>query len=98
VSVGHVARAIEESGTPTVVVMVKAFGHVAERMSLPRVVLTPHPMGRPFGAAGDIETQREVLDAALDLLDRATDGGTIIDVETSFRPGVGKPSGRPTAH
>jgi len=90
VSVGHVARAIEESGTPTVVVMVKAFAHVAERMSLPRVVVTPHPMGRPFGAAGDVETQSEVLDAALDLLDRATNGGTILEVDTRFRPGSGE--------
>lgn len=87
-SVGHVARAIEESGTPTVVVMVKAFAHVAERMSLPRVVVTPHPMGRPLGAASDVETQTDVLDAALDLLDRASDGGTIIEVDTRFRPGI----------
>lgn len=86
-SVGHVARAIEDAGTPTVVVMVRAFRHVAERMSLPRVVTSPHPMGRPFGAPGDVATQRRVLDAAMDLLDRATSGGTILDLAGRFAPG-----------
>lgn len=86
-SVGHVARAIEEAGTPTVVVMVKAFRHVAERMTLPRTLITPHPMGRPLGAAGDTERQADVLDAAIDLLDRAAEAGTIIEFGSPFRPG-----------
>jgi hypothetical protein len=78
---------MEETGTPTVVVMVRSFRHVAERMSLPRTVITRNPMGRPLGAAGDVERQTEVLDVALDLLDRASSGGTIVEVETPFRPG-----------
>lgn len=86
-SVGHVARAIEEAGTPTVVVMVRAFAHVAERMALPRTLITRNPMGRPFGAPGDIERQNAALAAALDLVDRAEQPGTIAELETPFRPG-----------
>jgi len=88
VSVGHVARAIEEAGTPTVVVMVKAFEHVAKRMTLPRTLITRNPMGRPLGAAGDTDRQIEVLDAAFDLMDRADEPGTIVELETPFRPGT----------
>lgn len=86
-SVGHVARAIEEAGTPTVVVMVEAFRHIATRMSLPRTVITRNPMGRPLGAAGDSERQRDVLALALETLDRAAGGGTIVDFPERFRPG-----------
>ncbi len=64
---GHVQRAIEESGIPTVSVFVASFGHIPELMSLPRSLITPHPMGRPLGAPGDGGRQREVVRAALDL-------------------------------
>ena len=86
-SVGHVARAIEEAGTPTVVVMVKAFAHVARNMALPRTLITPNPMGRPLGAPGDVERQSDTLEAAFDLLDRADEPGTIAEFEGVFRPG-----------
>lgn len=87
VSVGHVARAVEEAGIPTVVIQVAAFAHVARRMHLPRVVLTRHPMGRPLGAAGDVGRQRQVLDVALDLAGSAAASGTIVEVDGSFEPG-----------
>ena len=86
VSVGHVARALEDAGTATVVVMVRSFRHVAERMALPRVVITRHPMGRPFGAPGDVERQTEVLDAALSLLDSAVGGPSQVELEPPYRP------------
>ena len=86
-SVGHVARAVEEAGTPTVVIQVQAFAHVARRMHLPRVVLTRHPMGRPLGAAGDVGRQRQVLDAALGLASAATESGTVLELDGSFEPG-----------
>ncbi|MFO7699029.1 MAG: hypothetical protein R6W79_00285 [Acidimicrobiia bacterium] len=87
-SVGHVARAVEEAGIPTVVVMVRAFRHVAEAMTIPRTVTTRHPMGRPLGAVNDAECQRSVLDAALSLVETATRPGTIIDLEAPFTPGT----------
>jgi hypothetical protein len=86
VSVGHVARVFEESGISTVIVAVKAFRASMEVMSLPRVLLTPHPMGRPLGAPGDQERQREVIMAALNLLGEAGGGGTIVELPGRYHP------------
>jgi hypothetical protein len=88
VSVGHVARAVEESGIPTVGVYVRSFRHVAEQMTLPRTVVTRHPMGRPVGAPFDHVRHREVVHAALDLLETASAAGTIVEMELPFRPGT----------
>ena len=71
VSVGHVARLMEASGIPTVVVAVAAFEQPLKKMALPRTLLTPFLMGRPVGPVGDARTQRRVLRAALDLLGSA---------------------------
>lgn len=84
-SVGHVARAIEEAGTPTVIVMVEPFWPRVASMRLPRVLLTRHVMGRPLGAPGDAERQRAVLRAALDLLARAPGNGTVETFPEPYR-------------
>ncbi len=70
---------LEEAGIATVIVAAKAFRPRMEPMNLPRLLLTPHLMGRPLGLAGDAETQRAVLQAAFDLLETATAGGTIVE-------------------
>lgn len=88
-SVGHVARAVEKSGIPTVGVFVAAFRHVPEQMTLPRTVITKHPMGRPLGAPGDHERHREVVRAALGLLETASATGTVIELDAPFRAGTG---------
>ncbi len=67
-SVGLVSRALEEQGIPTVSVFIRAFAHVAGQLQVPRVLITPHLMGRTIGAVGDRRGQREVVDAALRLL------------------------------
>jgi len=87
VSVGHVQRAVEEAGIPTVSVFVRAFAHVVHEMKLPRTVVVRHPMGRPLGAPGDHEHQTEVVDAALDLLEGATSGHTVRELGIEWRPG-----------
>jgi hypothetical protein len=92
VSVGHVARAAEEAGLSTVAVAVRSFGHVPEEMGYPRTVVTRHPMGRPMGAPGDRETQRRVTAAALELLESATAGGSLVELDEPYRPRVGGPS------
>ena len=47
---------------------IRTFAHVAGRLQVPRVLVTPHLMGRTIGPAGDRQRQREVVDAALRLL------------------------------
>lgn len=66
--------------------MVKSFAHVATEIGFSRAVVTRHPMGRPLGPPGDIATQRHVVDTALDLLDTATEAGTVIELEAPYRP------------
>ena len=85
-SVGHVARIVEEAGIPTTTIFVRAFRHLAEEMKLPRVVVPRYPMGRPLGAVGDRRGHRRVTMAALELLDTAT-RRTIVDLPDHFRPG-----------
>ncbi|MDW7709227.1 MAG: hypothetical protein SCH98_02040 [Deferrisomatales bacterium] len=84
-SVGHVARVAEEAGIPTVAVYVKAFEKVAREMSLPRVLLTRHPVGRPLGAPGDAERQKSVLLAALELLENAPANGSSLEFGEPYR-------------
>lgn len=74
------ARLLEQAGTPTVVIGIKAFRQTMEVMSLPRVVVTSFLMGRTLGYPGERNQQRQVLLAALELLDRAEQGGTLIEI------------------
>ena len=85
-SVGHVGRAIEESGIPTVTIMVKAFEHRARELRIPRTLIVKHPMGRPLGAVGDATRHAEVLDAALDVAASAAGNGTIVEFPHAYRP------------
>ena len=87
-SVGHIARSLEEVGIPTVIIAAKAFRPRLEAMTPPRLVLTPYPMGRPLGAAHDAAGQRTTLLAALDLLETASAAGTIIELDHPYRTGL----------
>ncbi len=93
VSVGHVARALEDAGLPSVAVFIRAFRHVAEAMTLPRTLVTPHLMGRTLGPPGARRRQREVAAAALGLLETATSPGTLVDLRptTPAWPGERSP-------
>lgn len=77
-SVGHVARLLEEAGIATVIVASDAFRARLESMAVPRLLVTPHPMGRPLGPPGDHARHREVLRAALALLERGERSGTVV--------------------
>ena len=85
-SVGHVARLLEAAGIPTVIVAVSAFRPRMQPMLLPRLLLTAHMMGRPFGAPHNGARQRAVLDAALQLLQDAPALGTIVEMAGNYRP------------
>lgn len=70
-SVGHVARMLEEAGIATVIIAAEAFRDRLEAMRVPRLLTTPHWMGRPLGRPGDVATQRETLRKALAQLERS---------------------------
>jgi hypothetical protein len=69
-------------GIPTVSVFIQAFRHVATALQVPRVLVTPHLMGRTIGPAGDSARQREVTRAALRLLADADECAALIDFES----------------
>jgi hypothetical protein len=60
---------------PTVVVMVDR--RKAATMAVPRGLVLRFPFGRPFGAPGNADQQRVVLEDALTLLSSAQEPGEI---------------------
>lgn len=84
-SVGHVARLLEEAGIPTVILAVRSFQSRLVPMSVPRLAISPNPMGRPVGAPGDREGQRATIMAALKLLEDAKEGGTVLTLSGQYR-------------
>ena len=78
---------MEAAGIATVIIAVRAFRDQLEKMTLPRVVSTPHLLGRPLGAPGHYNLQRETIMAALDLLETAKEAGTILDLPGSYQSG-----------
>jgi hypothetical protein len=54
-----------------VAVYIRAFEHRAIQLQVPRTLVTPHPMGRTIGPVGDRTRQRQVVEAALRLLEDA---------------------------
>ena len=77
-SVGHVARLVEEAGIATVVIAVNAFENRLRKMAVPRVLITPFLMGRPLGKPGDYNTQQAIVTKAVTLLEAAEKGGTVV--------------------
>jgi len=73
---------LEEQGVPTVSVFIRAFAHVARRLQVPRVLVTPHLMGRTVGPVGNRMQQRKVVEAALRLLVEARAPATRADLCT----------------
>lgn len=84
-SVGHIARAAEAAGIPTVIIATDSFEPRLSVMKPPRLVLTPYPMGRPLGQAGNAAGQRQTLLIALQLLQEARAGESIVRVNHSYR-------------
>ncbi len=80
-SVGHIAREFEAAGMATVVIAVKSFESRVRMMSLPRVLLTPHLLGRPMGNPFDEKGQTDLLKQAIDLFESATANGTVVDYQ-----------------
>ncbi len=51
---------------------------------MPRVAAVEHPFGRPYGAAGDAETQRAVLEEALTVFTKAREPGHVEHLRTRW--------------
>lgn len=77
-AVSLLAAAIESRGIPTVCLML--LREVAERVRPPRALAVPYPHGFPLGKPHDLVVQRNVLRAALALLER-TDVPFVSDFE-----------------
>jgi hypothetical protein len=84
VSVGHLSRLLEESGIATVVVCSVIFREKMVAMKVPRVFFTHTPLGRPVGAPGNKATQTKILISALELLESAQRGGSVVDILTPY--------------
>ncbi len=89
---GLVARVIEASGIPTM--LVSTGRDLTEQVRPPRSLFVNFPMGNPFGRPFDPEQQRRILIEALELTYRITEPGTIVDLAepwpTSFADKVQK--------
>jgi len=77
VTVGHVARAIEAVGIPTVSIYIEAFLPDAQLLKPARTLVTPYLMGRPLGLPHQGNQQMAVIRAGLHLLETATQAPTL---------------------
>jgi hypothetical protein len=76
-SVGHIARLLEENKIPTIITASKVFEKQLQAMHLPRVLLTSNMMGRPLGKPFDKTTHKNIILKGLNLLDKAQKSGTM---------------------
>ena len=75
---GLVQRVIEASGIATV--CVSWIPDLTRAVGVPRLAGIAYPDGRPLGRPGDADGQRAVLRATLELLERATEPGTYVEL------------------
>jgi len=81
VSVGHIAREFESAGIPTITFGVQAFKNKMVPMRIPRLVITPELMGKTLGTPNDVISQRKYLEVGLGLLEKATKGDTLVELD-----------------
>ena len=75
------ARTLEAGGISTVVI--GSALDIAETCGTPRFVFNDFPLGNPLGKPYDREMQKQTVEIALQLIEEATEAGTVI--ETPFR-------------
>ena len=75
---GLVQRILEAGGVATVALsMVPAF---TAAVGVPRLAAIGYPLSRPMGRPHDVEGQRAVLRAALEVLNTANAPGTVVEL------------------
>jgi hypothetical protein len=67
---------MEAIGISTVIIAMQAFQNRIDAMTVARLLLTHHPMGKPMGAPFDHEEHTRIIREALKLLEDATQVGT----------------------
>lgn len=77
-SVGLVARGIEASGISTVCATFRS--DLIELARPPRILSLKFSPGKPLGSPGDIKTQRNIIEAGFDLLEKNINDMTTIDL------------------
>ena len=75
-TVSLVARHLEANGISTVIA--GSARDVVEHCGVPRFLFTDFPLGNPCGKPWDVEMQRRVVGAALDLLEAAPSPRTTV--------------------
>ncbi len=74
---------LEEHGLSTVVVNLNR--EQPERIRPPRAYVLKYPYGQPFGLPEDVDQQLVIVESALELLETATQPGTIVDSPYRWR-------------
>lgn len=73
---------MEEHGIATV--NVSTGRDLTAQVRPPRSLFVNHPMGNPFGRPGEIARQREILLAALRMLETCREPGALVDLDTDW--------------
>ncbi len=79
---GLVARVVEAAGIPTV--LVSTGRDLTELVCPPRSMFVNFPMGNPFGPPEKPDYQRDVLRAALEMVNTITTAGEIVDLQDTW--------------
>lgn len=79
---GLVSRVVEEAGIPTV--NVSTGRDITAAVMPPRSLFINHPMGNPFGRPDEVERQREILLAALHMVEDCKTPGELRDFDTDW--------------
>ena len=77
------ARAIEEAGISTVLVMM--YKEMAEKVRPPRAAYVRFPFGRPMGEPNNPDQHRVVIEDALRILETATEPGSVVSLPYRWR-------------
>lgn len=82
-TVGLVAAELERQGIATVALQLLRY--VTERVRPPRALVVPYNHGYPLGRPGDAENQRQVLLAALQVLQEAGPGPLVREFRSDLQ-------------
>lgn len=77
-SAGLIARTVEDEGISTLLVSFRR--DIVQLSRPPRVLYYKSSAGKPLGTPGDKKTQRKIIEAGFNLMQKDIDEMTIIDI------------------